>query len=272
MQLLFIGDIVGRPGRRALREHLPELIERFEPGLVIANGENAAAGFGITPSVAHEIFSAGVDVITTGNHVWNKKEAEQLLAQEAHVLRPANYPPGAPGRGYAVFPAADGTPVGVLNLCGRVFMDCLDCPFREAEQRLPELREQARVVVVDMHAEATSEKLAMGWMLNGRVSAVIGTHTHVQTADAQVMSGGTAYISDVGMAGPRDSVLGIAPGLVVERFRRRLPVKFELARGPVVIGAVVLDIDEESGYARSIKSLQEMVPDPLGEAADEVMG
>jgi hypothetical protein len=269
MKLLFIGDIVGRPGRRALRQALPGLIKRFEPGLVIANGENAAAGFGITSSVAQEILTTGVDVITTGNHVWNKKEAEQLLAQEARVLRPANYPPGAPGRGFAVFPCRDGTPVAVLNLCGRVFMDCIDCPFREAEQRIPELRDQARVVVVDMHAEATSEKLAMAWMVTGQVSAVIGTHTHVQTADAQVMPGGTAYITDVGMVGPRDSVLGIQAGLVVERFRRRLPVKFDLARGPVIIGAVVVDIDQESGCARSIERLVKTVPDPLGEATDE---
>jgi len=269
MKLLFIGDIVGRPGRSALRQALPALVERFQPGLVIANGENAAAGFGITPSVAQEMLTAGVDVITTGNHVWNKKEAQQLLVQEARVLRPANYPPEAPGRGAGIFPSRNGAPVAVINLCGRVFMDCIDCPFREVERRIPELRDQARMVVVDMHAEATSEKLAMAWMVTGRVSAVIGTHTHVQTADAQVMPGGTAYITDVGMVGPRDSVLGIEAGLVIERFRRRLPVKFELARGPVTVGAVVVDIDEESGCARSIEPLLETMPDPLGEATDE---
>lgn len=269
MNLLFIGDIVGRPGRRALRQALPELSERWQPGLVIANGENAAAGFGITPSVAEEIFAAGVDVITTGNHVWNKKEAAQLLAQDARVLRPANFPPQSPGRGWGVFAARNGSPVGVINLCGRVFMQCTDCPFREAEQRIAELQAQARMIVVDMHAEATSEKLALGWMVSGRVSAVIGTHTHVQTSDAQVMAGGTAYITDVGMVGPRDSVLGIEAGLVINRFRTQMPTKFELARGPVIIGAAVVEIDEKSGLARSIRSLTEVVPDPLGEAANE---
>ncbi|UCH33313.1 MAG: TIGR00282 family metallophosphoesterase [Armatimonadota bacterium] len=269
MNILFIGDIVGRPGRRALQRALPELVERWQPDFVIANGENAAAGFGITASVAEEILAPGVDVITTGNHVWNKKEAEQFLAQESRVLRPANYPPEAPGRGAGVFESRSGVPVAVINLCGRVFMECLDCPFREVERQIAELGEAARAIVVDMHGEATSEKLAMGWMVDGRVSAVIGTHTHVQTADAQVMPGGTAYITDVGMVGPRDSVLGIEPSTVIERFTRQMPKKFELARGPVVIGAAVIEIDEETGRARSIKTLQEVEPDPLVESAAE---
>jgi hypothetical protein len=269
MNLLFIGDIVGRPGRRALQQALPGMVERWQADFVIANGENAAAGFGITPAVAQEILTAGVDVITTGNHVWNKKEAEQLLAEEARVLRPANYPPAAPGRGAAVFATRSGVPVGVINLCGRVFMDCVDCPFREAERQLTELHEQARVLVVDMHGEATSEKLAMGWMLDGRASAVIGTHTHVATADAQVLPAGTAYITDVGMTGPRDSVLGIEPRLIIRRFNSKMPVRFKLAGGPVVVGAVVVDIDEESGRARSIRALQEVVAGSGAEPADE---
>jgi len=276
MNILFVGDIVGRPGRRALQQALPELATRTRADLVIANGENAAAGFGVTASVVHEIFTAGVDVITTGNHVWNKKEAERLLAQESRLLRPANYPPAAPGRGGGVFAARDGTPVAVLNLSGRVFMDCLDCPFREAERQIPLLAQQARVIIIDMHAEATSEKLALAWMTKRlreqtgvQVSAVIGTHTHVQTADAQVMPWGSAYITDVGMVGPRDSVLGVEPELIIERFIRRMPMRFELARGPVVIGAAVVGIDEESGCARSMHAISEVVPDPLGEGRDE---
>jgi metallophosphoesterase (TIGR00282 family) len=272
MNILFIGDIVGRPGRTALRQALPGLVERCQPGLVIANGENAAAGFGITSAVAEQIFAAGVDVVTTGNHVWNKKEAEQLLAQHDRVLRPANYPPQAPGRGAGIFQSRGGLPIAVLNLSGRVFMDCIDCPFREAEKQIAELRPRTPLIVVDMHGEATSEKRAMGWMLAGRVSAVIGTHTHVQTADAQVLPGGTAYITDVGMVGPRDSVLGVEAGIVIERFKRKTPAKFELARGPVVIGAVVVDIDEESGCARSIELLREVVPDPLGGSANGGLG
>jgi len=272
MNVLFIGDVVGRPGRAALRHHLSDLVERCRPGLVIANGENAAAGFGITASVADEIFAAGVDVITTGNHVWNKKEAEQLLAQDERILRPANYPPEAPGRGAGVFESRGGLPVAVLNLSGRVFMDCIDCPFREAEKQIAQLRPRTPLIVVDMHGEATSEKRAMGWMLAGRVSAVIGTHTHVQTADAQVLPRGTAYITDVGMVGPHESVLGVEAGIVIERFKRKTPVKFELARGPVMIGAAVVDIDEESGCARSIEPLQEVVPDPLGGSANEGLG
>lgn len=269
MNLLFIGDIVGRPGRAALKHALPALAERWHAGIVVANGENAAAGFGITPSVAQEIFAAGVDVITTGNHVWNKKEAEQLVAQDARVLRPANYPPTAPGRGAAVFHSREGTPVAILNLCGRVFMDCIDCPFREAERQVEQLQSQARVIIVDMHAEATSEKGAMASMLDGQVSAVIGTHTHVQTSDAQVMPGGTAYITDIGMVGPRDSVLGIEAQVIINRFLNRMPAKFELARGPVIIGAAVVEIDEDSGHARSIRPILEVVPDPLAGGAGE---
>jgi metallophosphoesterase (TIGR00282 family) len=272
MNLLFIGDIVGRPGRAALKHALPALAERWHAGIVVANGENAAAGFGITPSVAQEIFAAGVDVITTGNHVWNKKEAEQLVAQDARVLRPANYPPTAPGRGVGVFHSREGTAVAIVNLCGRVFMDCIDCPFREAERQVEQLQSQARVIVVDMHAEATSEKVAMGSMLDGQVSAVIGTHTHVQTSDAQVMAGGTAYITDIGMVGPRDSVLGIEAQVIIKRFLNRMPAKFELARGPVVIGAAVVDIDEDSGRARSIRPILEVVPDPLGASAGQGQG
>jgi len=269
MNVLFIGDIVGRPGRRALKAALPALIERSQADLVIANGENAAAGFGITGPVADEIFAAGVDVITTGNHVWNKKEAEQLLAQEPRVLRPANYPPAAPGCGAGVFAARNGLSVAVWNLCGRVFMNSIDCPFREARKLVAELGDRARVVVVDMHAEATSEKVAMGWMLDGKVSAVIGTHTHVRTADAQVLPGGTAYITDVGMTGPRDSVLGVDTEAVIEHFVTRMPARFKPAGGPVIVSAAVVDIDEESGRARSIRGLQEVVPDPGERSADE---
>lgn len=221
--------------------------------LVVANAENAAAGFGVTADVVAELLDAGVDVLTSGNHIWDKKESLPILDQEPHLLRPANYPPGLPGRGWGVFRTSAGLPVAVANLEGRVFMSNLDCPFRAADAILEELAGAARIVLVDFHAETTSEKGALGAYLDGRVSAVLGTHTHVQTADERVMPGGTAFISDVGMTGSRDSVIGIRKELSVERFLTQLPVRFEVAkREPVLCGAVVT-IDETSGRARGIE-------------------
>jgi metallophosphoesterase (TIGR00282 family) len=269
VRILFIGDIVGRPGRRAVRELLPALRSDYAIELTVANGENAAAGFGITAKVVQEILEAGVDVITTGNHVWNKKEAEQVLAQQPRVLRPANYPPDVPGAGSGVYQAAGGQAVAVLNLCGRTFMDPMDCPFRVGRAEVERLRQTAPVVLVDMHAEATSEKLAMVWYLDGEVSAVIGSHTHVATADARVTPGGTAAITDLGMTGPRDSILGVEPQAVLRRFVTRMPVKFNLAKGPVLLSGVVVDVDEASGLARGIERIERTVGMPDTEPAAE---
>lgn len=256
MNVLVIGDIHGKPGRRILRAAVPRLRKESGAALVIANGENAAGGAGITADVIREIFDAGVDVITGGNHTWHNREAYETLDAEPRLLRPANYPPGAPGHGSTVI-AVDGTAVGVLNLQGRIFMQTIDDPFRAARAEADRLRERAPVVIVDFHAEATSEKIALGWYLDGRVSAVIGTHTHVQTADERVLPGGTAYISDVGMTGPRDGVIGMAKDDIIERFLTQLPVRFTVASGPAQLNAVALDVDEETGRARAIRRIRE---------------
>ena len=256
MRILFLGDVVGKPGRQAVQSLLPRLIDREQLALVIANCENVAAGAGVDPQGAQVLLDAGVDVLTSGNHVWRRKEILEFVAGERRLLRPANFPPTAPGNGWTVVETADGTAVAVINLIGRVFMDSVDCPFRTAEALLPEVRARARVVVVDMHAEATSEKGAMGWFLSGKVSAVLGSHTHVQTADERVLPGGTAYITDVGMCGPTESVIGVKTDLVVQRFLTHMPVKFEVAGGPVVVQGALVDIDPENGRAVAIRRLQ----------------
>jgi metallophosphoesterase (TIGR00282 family) len=256
VNILFIADIVGKPGRRAVAGLLPDLIARYSLQLCIANGENAAAGFGLTEGVVSELRKSGVDVITSGNHLWDRKEILTLLDQETSLLRPANYPPRVPGRGSAVFDAANGVSVGVLNLQGRVFITPTDCPFRAADRELETLRKSANVIVVDMHAEATSEKVAMGRYLDGRVSAVIGTHTHVQTADECVLPGGTAYITDSGMTGPHDSIIGIKEKPVLERFLTQLPTRFETATGDVRLNGVVIEVDENTGQAQAIHRLR----------------
>ncbi|MEW6335280.1 MAG: TIGR00282 family metallophosphoesterase, partial [Thermodesulfobacteriota bacterium] len=209
MKILFIGDIVGKPGRRAVRELLPGIVEDHRIDLVIANCENAAAGFGVTGEVIEELQDCRIDVLTSGNHIWDKKEILEIIEGCDRLLRPANYPAGAPGRGCLVMTAPGGLRVGVINLAGRVFMHPLDCPFRTADREIGTLKSRADVIIVDMHAEATSEKIAMGWYLDGRVGAVVGTHTHVQTADERILPGGTGYITDAGMTGPFDSVIGI---------------------------------------------------------------
>lgn len=256
MRLLVIGDVVGRPGRRAVKANVGGLKREFDLDLVIANGENAAGGNGITREVGQELFNSGVDVITMGNHVWSKKDSYDYINKEVRIVRPANYPPGAPGTGVNNFETRRKVKVAVINLSGRVFLPPLDCPFRKVDEILSRVKEEARTVVVDFHAEATSEKIAMGWYLAGRVSAVFGTHTHVQTADEQILPGGTAYITDLGMTGPRDSVIGVKKDLVIDKFISQLPVRFEVATGLFQFNGAVIDIDEETGEAKNIRRIQ----------------
>ncbi|MFZ5650010.1 MAG: TIGR00282 family metallophosphoesterase [Bacillota bacterium] len=256
MRLLMIGDIVGRPGRRAVKQNLPDLLDGKVVDLVIANGENAAGGNGITRDIAQELFSYGVDVITMGNHVWSQKDTCTYIEKEPRLIRPGNYPPGTPGRGCGIVGTKKGIDVGVINISGRVFMQELDCPFRVGDQLVARLKEKVDIILVDFHAEASSEKVAMGWYMDGRVSAVCGTHTHVQTADERVLPGGTAYISDVGMTGPLDSVIGVKKELVIEKFITQMPRRFEVADGLYQFNAVLIEIDELSSRAVSIKRIQ----------------
>jgi metallophosphoesterase (TIGR00282 family) len=251
MRILFIGDIVGSPGREMLTKHLAEIVARERADLVIINGENSAAGFGITPKIADELFALGADVITGGNHSWDKKEIQEYIPNEPRLLRPANFPK-SPGRGLYVGTSRGGVRFAVLNLQGRVFMAPLDCPFRTADAELAKIPPDVKVIFVDMHAEATSEKQAMGWYLDGRVSVVVGTHTHVATADERVLPNGTAFITDVGMTGPHESVIGMDRGAMVKRFLDSMPTKFEVAIGDVRINGIIADIDDATGRARSI--------------------
>ncbi len=257
MRLLFLGDIVGKPGRRAVVESVPHLVATERIDFVVANCENAAGGVGIDPRSASELLAAGVDVLTSGNHVWAKREIVDYLRDSDVLLRPANFAPVTPGRGFTVRASRSGVRVGVVNLIGRVFMGTYDCPFRTADTVLAALRGQATVILVDMHAEATSEKVAMGWHLDGRVSAVVGSHTHVQTADDRVLPEGTAYLTDAGMCGPRDSVIGVKREQVVERFLTQMPNRFEVAGGPALLQGAIIDVDESSGRARSIARVQQ---------------
>lgn len=256
MRILFIGDIVGKPGRQAIRGVLEEVIADQRIEFTIANGENAAGGMGITPLIAIEILDQGVDVLTSGNHIWAKKEIVPFLDEESRLLRPANYPPQVPGRGSGVFQLRDGQKIGVLNLEGRVFMKHLDCPFRVGEKEIEILRKETNIIVVDFHAEATSEKMAMGWFLDGKVSAVLGTHTHVQTSDERILDGGTAYITDVGMTGPLDSVIGIRKQVALERLLTQIPWKFDVATEEIEFQGVVVEIDRETGKAKDIQKIR----------------
>ena len=256
MRLLMIGDVVGSSGRKALRENVGELKKEYGLDLVIANGENAAGGIGITQESGADLFAAGVDVLTMGNHVWDKKEALDYLATERRIVRPANYPPGLPGRGVLIVETANKCRVAVTNFSGRAFMPALDCPFRGADALLKSIEGQADVIVVDFHAEATSEKNAFGWHLAGRVAAVCGTHTHIQTADERILPGGTAYITDLGMTGPYDSIIGAKKEKIIERFMIQLPMRMEVATGLYQLNGVIIDIDELSGEATSICRVQ----------------
>lgn len=255
VKILFIGDIVGAPGRQAVARELHRLIDRYRIDLVIANGENAAGGFGITEEKAKELFSLGIDVLTSGNHVWDKKESFPYIRREDRLVRPANYPPETIGRGSTIVRTAGGISIGVLNLEGRVFMNSLDCPFRAAEREITQLQEKTSIIVVDFHAEATSEKVALGWHLDGRVSAVIGTHTHVQTADERILPGGTAYMTDAGMTGSFDSVIGVKKELAIERFLTQMPVRFEVAKKDIRLNGLVMELDETSGSALSVERI-----------------
>ncbi|MBW1981428.1 MAG: TIGR00282 family metallophosphoesterase [Deltaproteobacteria bacterium] len=252
IRVLFVGDIVGKSGRRVVEKLLPRIIGGQQVDLVVANAENAAGGVGLTPKVAEQLLNAGIDVLTSGNHIWKKKEIESYLDGTDRVLRPANYPPGAPGRGYCIVETAAGLPVAVLNLEGRVFMKPVDCPFRTADLLIGGLQEEAAVLLVDFHAEATSEKLALAWYLDGRVSAVVGTHTHVQTADERILPEGTGYITDVGMTGPTDSVLGVRKEDAIAQLISQRPTKFNLARAGQQLQAVLLDVASASGRTESI--------------------
>jgi metallophosphoesterase (TIGR00282 family) len=257
LKILFVGDVVGRTGRHALSCRLHRLIDEHRIDLVIVNGENAAAGFGLTGKIAGELFELGIDVITSGNHIWDKREIYEHLDREERLLRPANYPPGLPGRGAGLFETSSGIKVGVINLEGRVFMNNLDCPFRTADQLIRELRRHTPIILVDFHGEATSEKMAMGYYLDGQVSAVIGTHTHVQTADERILPGGTAYITDAGMTGSRDAVIGIRKELAIEKFLTQLPVRFEVAKKDSWLCGVLVEVDRETGRAVEVQRIQE---------------
>jgi metallophosphoesterase (TIGR00282 family) len=260
MRLLFLGDVVGRPGRRALAATLPRLRRDGEIDFVVANGENASHGKGINPRAAEELRDAGVDVITSGNHIWQSRDIVPYLRENQRLLRPLNYPPDVPGVGWTVRPARrSGVPVGVINLIGRTFMPPASCPFLAVEELLPAVRRETPVILVDMHGEATSEKVCMGWFLDGKVSAVVGSHTHVQTADETVLPAGTAYLTDAGMCGPEQSVLGIRVDQVLYRFRSQMPVRFDVAAGPVLIQGALIDVDEATGLARSIARMRERV-------------
>jgi len=255
MRILFIGDVFGRPGRDLARRAIGALRKYAAIDLVIANVENAAAGFGITRELAETFIDDGVDVMTTGNHVWDKKEALEYIQLEPRLLRPANFPAGVPGRGSYLATTASGARAGVVNVMGRIFMSPLDDPFVVAAREIDALLSSTNLVIVDFHAEATSEKLAMGWFLDGRATAVIGTHTHVQTADARLMPHGTAYITDVGMTGPHDSIIGIETSAALGRFLNGLPARFEAATGNPRLNAVVIDADETTGRARNLERL-----------------
>jgi metallophosphoesterase (TIGR00282 family) len=262
LKVLFVGDIFGKPGRQAVRHFVPLLRKQHDLDLCVGNSENAAAGSGITPDNVDELLSFGLDLLTSGNHTWSKREIIPLLAREgARQLRPANYPEGAPGRGHAVIADARGRKLGVLNLEGRVFMKALDCPFRTADRLVAALREETPCILVDMHCEATSEKNALGHYLDGRVSAVLGTHTHIQTADNRVLGKGTAYQTDVGMCGPWDSVIGVKKENAIERFLSARNAPFEPATREVYLQGAIVDIDDETGRARSIIRIQERLPE-----------
>jgi len=257
MRILFIGDIFGQPGRRIVKEHLPRLREELQPDLVLANAENSAAGFGITPSLVEELLDLDIAVLTSGNHIWDKKEIYPYFRDQinARLLRPANYPPGAPGHGLFVGKTAAGIGYAIINLQGRVFMPALDCPFRKADELLQGIPADVRIRIVDIHAEATSEKQALGWYLDGRVTAVLGTHTHVPTADETVLPQGTAYLTDMGMTGPYESVIGMERQSVIQKFLDQMPARFEVASGDVRLSGVLLEADPQTGHAMSIQRI-----------------
>ena len=257
MRILFIGDVFGQPGRHIVKEMLPALLGEYDPDLVLANGENAAGGFGITPPLVEELLDMGIAVLTSGNHIWDKKEIYPYLNEhtDGRLLRPANYPHSAPGHGLYLGKTRSGFGYAVLNLQGRVFMSPIDCPFRTAVEQLAKIPAEVKIRIVDMHAEATSEKVSMGWYLDGRVTAVVGTHTHIPTADETILPHGAAYITDLGMTGPFDSVIGIEKQSVIQKFLSQLPARFEVAKGDVRLNAVLIEADPLTGRAASIQRI-----------------
>lgn len=255
LKLLMIGDVIGRPGRKAVEEVLPSLRSGLD--FVVANGENLAHGAGITRATAQELFDCGVDAITLGNHAWDKKEVHEIIEDE-RILRPANYPRGVPGKGHHVFETPSGK-IGVLNLMGRVYLPDTNCPFRCADELLSDMRKESLVILVDMHAEVTSEKNAMGWYLDGRVSAVGGTHTHIQTADERILPQGTAFITDIGMSGPYNSIIGMDKEAVLKRFLTGMPVRFEVADGARIFCAILVEVDPDTGKALSIQRMKKIL-------------
>ena len=255
MKVLLIGDIVGSPGREDIKTLVVLLKQELGIDFVIANGENASGGSGITTKVAVELFASGVDVLTSGDHIWKKVEIFELINQEERILRPLNFPSGAPGRGASVFKAQNGVKVGVININGRVFMEALECPFKAALTAADELAAETKIIIVDIHAEATSEKIALGWYLDGKVSAIFGTHTHIQTADEKILPQGTAYITDVGMTGPYDSVIGMKKDLALQRFLKQTPFKYETAANDVHFSAVLVTADPETGLATEMEQI-----------------
>ncbi|OGN96497.1 MAG: metallophosphoesterase [Chloroflexi bacterium RBG_13_51_36] len=254
MRILAIGDIIGKPGRQAVKEILPGLCDEYNIDLVVGNGENAAGGLGLTPNTAEELFDSGIDVITTGNHIWAYNEIIPYLGSELAILRPLNYPPLNPGRGYLLK-----NNVLIVNLVGRVFMAHVDCPFRAMDQLLTEFEHKSIPIIVDFHAEATSEKVAMGRYLDGRVSAVLGTHTHVGTIDARILSGGTACVTDIGMVGPIDSVIGDDPDSVINRFLTQIPGRLSVGKGKVSFDAILVEVDEKTAKAVDVKRIRRVV-------------
>lgn len=257
IKILFVGDIVGRPGRRAVMELLPGLIEAHSPELVVANGENAAGGFGITPDKARELLGCGIDVLTSGNHIWDRRDIYSYLDDGSRLIRPANYPEGAPGRGWITVEGRTGVKVGVVNLSGRVFMNDLDCPFRVGDRVMEAATRETPIVLIDMHAETTSEKAAMGWYFAGVATAVIGTHTHVQTSDERVLHGGTAFMTDAGMTGPTESIIGMRKDEVLERFLTQMPARFEVATKGVELQGALVTAGVSDGKAVSIERIKE---------------
>lgn len=256
MRIMMVGDIYAQPGRKAVCDLIPSLREEFQLDLVIANGENSAGGVGITVNVLEELLNSGIDFVTSGNHIWDKKDIFDFIDQSTCLIRPANYPAGTPGKGFGIIRALTGEAIGIINLAGRVFMPPVDCPFRSADAVLDILSNECKIILVDFHAEATSEKMALGWYLDGRVTCVAGTHTHVQTSDERVLPGGTAFISDIGMVGPHNSVLGVNKDTVINKFLSGLPVKFEVAKGPVVFCAIVIDVNTTTGKTNDIIRVQ----------------
>jgi len=252
LKIMLTGDVVGRPGRRAFQKYTPKLRQERQIDVVVVNGENSAGGKGITRKSLDELYHGGADIVTSGNHVWDKKDVLEFIDREPFLVRPANYPEGAPGKGSCIYPFRSKN-IGVMNLSGRTFMPVLDCPFQKAEELLRELTPVCDVLILDFHAEATSEKMAMGWYLDGRVNCIVGTHTHIQTADERILPGGTAYITDLGMVGAWNSVLGVCTDIVIDKFTKALPVRFDLANGPNVYSAVILEIDDVSNKTTAIE-------------------